>query len=526
MPYPLCAQGCRPRACSTADEPRPTRTRSRRSTRRRSDAPWHGRVRPLRRGARPGRGRQQRRPRARRRSARARRRSRATTATTCAPRSPPGTTAPARRRSTRTAGQLGTFGEQLRKYGRDARADVGGRLLRRRHAARPRLSRRRAGGRRRATARQPRRMKIGLVTPVHLPAARRREPARPLPVREPRGCAATTSGSSPAATACSARREGDVIRLGRRLLDARPTARSARSRSRRATSRQVRTMLDREQFDLLHFHEPFVPFLSLVVLRAVEQRQRGDLPRLRRLLARRTSSASRLLRRFARAAPRPDRGVSAAARHFIERYFPGDYKVIPNGVDLRALRSVPCRSRAGRTGRRTSCSSAGSSRARACSTCSRPTGILRKTGCDCRLLVVGGGPQEREARRYLATRKLGGVEFLGRVSDDERDALFKTADVYCSPATGPRVVRDRAARGDGRRHGDRVQRHPRLQGRRPARPRGAARAAAQAEALAGGTGAAAARPATAGAMARPASSAPRSSAGSGSPPRSTTTTAS
>jgi phosphatidylinositol alpha-mannosyltransferase len=39
-------------------------------------------------------------------------------------------------------------------------------------------------------------------------------------------------------------------------------------------------------------------------------------------------------------------------------------------------------------------------------------------------------------RRYLATRKLGGVEFLGRVSDEERDALFKTADVYASPATG------------------------------------------------------------------------------------------
>jgi glycosyltransferase involved in cell wall biosynthesis len=34
------------------------------------------------------------------------------------------------------------------------------------------------------------------------------------------------------------------------------------------------------------------------------------------------------------------------------------------------------------------------------------------------------------------TRRMGGVEFLGRVSDEERDALFKTADVYCSPATG------------------------------------------------------------------------------------------
>jgi phosphatidylinositol alpha-mannosyltransferase len=66
--------------------------------------------------------------------------------------------------------------------------------------------------------------------------------------------------------------------------------------------------------------------------------------------------------------------------------------------------------------------------------------ILRKTGCQCRLIVVGSGPQDKEVRRYLATRKLGGVEFLGRVSDDERDALFKTADVYCSPATGRESV--------------------------------------------------------------------------------------
>ncbi|HEY2888235.1 MAG TPA: glycosyltransferase family 4 protein [Candidatus Limnocylindrales bacterium] len=62
--------------------------------------------------------------------------------------------------------------------------------------------------------------------------------------------------------------------------------------------------------------------------------------------------------------------------------------------------------------------------------------MLRKTGCQCRLLVVGRGPLEREARRYIMTRGMGGVEFLGQVSDEVRDSLFKTADVYCSPATG------------------------------------------------------------------------------------------
>jgi phosphatidyl-myo-inositol alpha-mannosyltransferase len=49
---------------------------------------------------------------------------------------------------------------------------------------------------------------------------------------------------------------------------------------------------------------------------------------------------------------------------------------------------------------------------------------------------VGSGPQEREARRYVATRRLAGVEFLGRVTDAEKAQLFRTADVFVSPATG------------------------------------------------------------------------------------------
>jgi glycosyltransferase involved in cell wall biosynthesis len=61
---------------------------------------------------------------------------------------------------------------------------------------------------------------------------------------------------------------------------------------------------------------------------------------------------------------------------------------------------------------------------------------LRKRGYNCRLLVAGSGPQEREVRRYIATRRLQGVELLGRVSDEDKARYFATADVYVSPATG------------------------------------------------------------------------------------------
>ena len=127
--------------------------------------------------------------------------------------------------------------------------------------------------------------------------------------------------------------------------------------------------------------------------------------------------------------------VSAAARHFIDRFFPGDYKVIPNGVDIaRFANAVPiARWQDGSpnllfVGRHEP--------RKGLLDLLKAQRILRKTGYGTRLLVVGTGPQEREARRYVATRGLQGVEFLGRVSDAEKAQLYRTARVFVSPATG------------------------------------------------------------------------------------------
>jgi phosphatidylinositol alpha-mannosyltransferase len=226
--------------------------------------------------------------------------------------------------------------------------------------------------------------------------------------------------------------EGDVIRLGKGFSVPANGSVGTITVSPRYMS-QVRAMLEREHFDLLHFHEPFVPFLSPIVLRlstsvnvATFHAYGGFSPAYefgRRFLA---GYARRLHGRIA---------VSAAARHFIDRYFPGDYKVIPNGVDVsRFERAVPlARWQDGHPnllfiGRHEP--------RKGLLELLKAYRLLRKTGCDCRLLVVGTGPQEREARRYVMTRRLQGVEFLGRVSDEEKAQLLKTADVFIAPATG------------------------------------------------------------------------------------------
>jgi phosphatidylinositol alpha-mannosyltransferase len=226
--------------------------------------------------------------------------------------------------------------------------------------------------------------------------------------------------------------EGDVVRIGKGFSVPANGSMGTLTVSPRFLG-QVRDVLEREQFDLLHFHEPFVPFLSPIVLRlsssvnvATFHAYGGWSPAYefgRRFMG---GYAKRLHGRIA---------VSAAARHFIDRYFPGDYKVIPNGVDVdRFRRAVPlARWQDGTSnllfvGRHEP--------RKGLLDLLKAYRILRKAGCQCRLLVVGSGPQEREARRYVLTRRLGGVEFLGRVSDQEKAQLFKTASVYVSPATG------------------------------------------------------------------------------------------
>ncbi len=226
--------------------------------------------------------------------------------------------------------------------------------------------------------------------------------------------------------------EGDIIRLGYGWSV--PTNGSVGTLTvSHRYGELVQDMLEREAFDLLHFHEPFVPFLSLQLLRhstsvniATFHAYSGWSPSYefgKRMLKR---FANRLHGRIA---------VSAAARHFIERYFPGDYKVIPNGVDLKAFRGVPPFARwhdgtpnilyVGRFESR-----------KGLTYLLKAYRTLRREGIDCRLLVAGTGPQEREVRRYIATRRLGGIELLGRISEADKIRAFATADIFCSPATG------------------------------------------------------------------------------------------
>jgi phosphatidylinositol alpha-mannosyltransferase len=225
--------------------------------------------------------------------------------------------------------------------------------------------------------------------------------------------------------------EGHVIRLGTGF------AFPANGSMGRVTlswrfKEQARALLAEHRFDILHFHEPLVPFLSPTVL---DQSETVNIATFHAFGG--FSPSYWVGRRFAgRLVDKLDGriAVSGAARHFISRYFPGDYRIIPNGVDLDQFTDAQPFEEL-RDGTINILFVGRFEERKGLIHLLQAYHRLRKRHVDARLLVIGTGPKAREYRRFVGLRQVRDVEFLGRAIDDKA-RYFASADIFCSPATG------------------------------------------------------------------------------------------
>jgi phosphatidylinositol alpha-mannosyltransferase len=126
--------------------------------------------------------------------------------------------------------------------------------------------------------------------------------------------------------------------------------------------------------------------------------------------------------------------VSPAAAHFVEKYFPGYYNIIPNGVDVeRFANAEPLPELldgklnvlfVGRPEKRKGLDHLLAAFAR-----------VRKQRQDVRLVVVGAGKFDRYERMARSLR-LSDVVFRSYVSDEELPRYHRSAHVFCAPNTG------------------------------------------------------------------------------------------
>lgn len=195
----------------------------------------------------------------------------------------------------------------------------------------------------------------------------------------------------------------------------------------------VTRMLRRERFDVIHHHEPLVPFLSLQILDEAKCPQVATFHAfggfslsywLGRPLAERYMS--KLDARIA---------VSSAAKHFISTYFPGDYRIIPNGVDVdfyASARPLP----EFRDGKVNILFVGRLEPRKGAMYLLEAYAALKERYPETRLIVIGRGPLLGRLRRAVQERHLPDVFFAGSVSEVEKARFYKTADIFCAPSTG------------------------------------------------------------------------------------------
>lgn len=200
---------------------------------------------------------------------------------------------------------------------------------------------------------------------------------------------------------------------------------------------KVKAFLEKEKFDVIHTMGPFPPSISFFALhysRAINittfhstgfKNYRFGSYLFRKIFKRYTEKLHGLI------------AVSETARDTFLPYIPGDYTIIPNGVDLERFHpDVPAlegfRDRKNRIlylGRL--------DRRKGLIELLQALKIIKEEIPDAFLIVVGKGPLENDCRKLVKDLNLSdSIVFCGYVESKLIPSYYASCDVYCSPALG------------------------------------------------------------------------------------------
>jgi phosphatidylinositol alpha-mannosyltransferase len=188
---------------------------------------------------------------------------------------------------------------------------------------------------------------------------------------------------------------------------------------------KIRRLLERERFDLLHLHEPMTPAICTAALAfarcplVATWHAAGDLRWMRVCAPVWGFLADRVDRRIA---------VSEQARDSAQRFLPGDYEVIPNGVQ------IPDGADPARREHRVVFIGRHDPRKGMPVLLKAWPEVHRRTGA--RLRLVGADPL---AVRLLLTRARvpeAGIDTLGWLGEEELTRELLAAKVLAAPSTG------------------------------------------------------------------------------------------
>jgi len=126
--------------------------------------------------------------------------------------------------------------------------------------------------------------------------------------------------------------------------------------------------------------------------------------------------------------------VSTPASQYGRKLYPNPYAIIPAGIDLTRFKP---------DGRKEKIFSDGKAKILFVGRLDKRKGIfyllkafddISKT-LSCRLIIAGDGPEKKAAEQWVSENKTKNIHFLGYVENDRLPDIYRSADIFCSPAT-------------------------------------------------------------------------------------------
>lgn len=193
----------------------------------------------------------------------------------------------------------------------------------------------------------------------------------------------------------------------------------------------VKTLLRREQFDVIHLHEPLIPVLPYLVLlnsRAVNvgtfHAYRASSPWYTAFKPYMTFMMSRLDARIA---------VSEPARDFVSGYFHGPYDIIPNGIDIARFREIEPFPWADDGIPRILFVGRYNEPRKGFKYLLRAMPYVHQQFPEARLVVVGGGKRDK-FEGLMERYGVRNVDFVGLASPQALPRYYASCDLFCAPS--------------------------------------------------------------------------------------------
>lgn len=200
---------------------------------------------------------------------------------------------------------------------------------------------------------------------------------------------------------------------------------------------QLERIFRRERFDIVQTHCPLVPTLPL--LAATADRAGAKLVGTFHAAAESNALYNLFRAPLRRIAAGLDHriAVSRAAADFASRYFPGEFEIIPNGIDCRRFAPDVAPAEGLRDGRFNILFVGRMDRRKGLPYLFRALPLIQRSlPRPVRLILVGEGTLRQKLTPR--PRDLGGAEIVaaGRIEPDLLPRYYTAADVFCAPATG------------------------------------------------------------------------------------------